>query len=119
MTLERTRLGRSEARRHRDEEFEISVRELTFFDRDENRWDEDLRGVLVEQADPGGWVGLAGVRSGDVVLRIADHPVRGLKSFRGALAKVKEQRPTRVVVVVLRAVRTRFQYLEPEWTPAG
>ncbi len=119
VTLERTRLSRAEARRHRDEDFEISVRELTFFDRDENRWDEDLRGVLVEQAEAGGWVGLGGVRAGDVVLRFADRPVRGLKSFRSALAAVKEERPQRVVMVVLRGVRTRFQYLEPEWTPAG
>ncbi len=116
--LERTRLSREEARRHDDGDFEISVRELTFFDRDENRWQPDMRGVLVENVDPGGWAGLGGLRPGDLVLRIHDIEVRGLKSFRQALKEVKREQPSRVVVVVLRSVKTRFQYLEPDWTPA-
>ena len=45
-------------------------------------------------------------------------PIRGLKSFRGALKEIKRQQPDRVVVVVLRGVKTHFQYLEPDWTPA-
>ncbi len=113
--LERTRLTPEEARRHRDRDFEITVRELTFFDRDANRWDDELRGVLVENVDGGGWAGLGGIRPLDVVLRIGDAPVRGLKSFRGALQQIKSEQPERVVIVVLRGVRTRFQYLEPDW----
>ena len=118
VTLERTRLSREEARRHDDGDFEISVRELTFFDRDENRWQPDMRGVLIENVDPGGWAGLGGLRPGDLVLRVHDLEVRGLKSFRRALKEVKREQPSRVVVVVLRGVKTRFQYLEPDWTPA-
>ena len=116
--LERTRLTKEEARRHDDGDFELSVRELTFFDRDENRWAPEVRGVLVENVDPGGWAGLGGLRASDLVLRIHDLEVRGLKSFRNALKEIKRQRPDRVVVVVLRGVKTHFQYLEPDWTPA-
>ena len=119
VVLERTRLTREEARRHDDNDFELSVRELTFFDRDENRWDGELRGVLIENVDPGGWAGLGGLRPGDLLLRINDEPVRGLKSFRRVLKEIKRQQPPRVVIVVLRGVKTRFQYLEPDWTPAG
>ncbi len=117
--LERTRLTKEEARRHDDGDFEISVRELTFFDRDENRWDSEVRGVLVENVDPGGWAGLGGLRASDLVLRMHGMPIRGLKSFRGALKEIKHEQPDRVVVVVLRGVKTHFQYLEPDWTPAG
>ncbi len=119
VTLERTRLTKEEARRHDDGDFEISVRELTFFDRDENRWDSEVRGVLVENVDPGGWAGLGGLRASDLVLRMHGIQVRGLKSFRGALKEIKRERPDRVVVVVLRGVKTHFQYLEPDWTPAA
>ncbi len=115
--LERTRLTKEEARRHADSDFELSVRELTFFDRDENRWSSEMRGVLVENVDPGGWAGLGGLRASDLVLRVQGLPIRGLKSFRGALKEVKRQQPERVVVVVLRGVKTYFQYLEPDWTP--
>lgn len=118
VVLERTRLTKEEARRHDDGDFEISVRELTFFDRDENRWDSEVGGVLIENVDPGGWAGLGGLRASDLVLRMHGMPIRGLKSFRGALKEIKRDRPHRVVVVVLRGVKTHFQYLEPDWTPA-
>ena len=117
--LERTRLSKEEARRHADRDFEIAVRELTFFDRDENRWDPEIRGVLVENVDPGGWAGLGGLRPSDLLLQINGVPIRGLKGFRRALQEIKSERPERVVMVVLRGVKTHFQYLEPEWTPAG
>ncbi|MEM7584577.1 MAG: trypsin-like peptidase domain-containing protein [Acidobacteriota bacterium] len=117
--LERTRLAKDEARRHADSDFEMSVRELTFFDRDENRWDSDVRGVLIENVDPGGWAGLGGLRPNDLVLRINDEPIRGLKSFRRVLKEIKREQPSRVVIVVLRGVKTHFQYLEPEWTPTS
>ena len=116
--LERTRLTKEEARRHDDGDFELSVRELTFFDRDENRWDARVRGVLIENVDPGGWAGLGGLRASDLVLSMQGMPIRGLKSFRGALKDIKQEQPDRVVVVVLRGVKTHFQYLEPDWTPA-
>jgi serine protease Do len=116
--LERTRITKDEARRHGDSDFEISVRELTFFDRDENRWGPEMRGVLVENVDPGGWAGLGGLRSGDLVLRVNGFTIRGLESFRRALAEVKGEQPERVVVVILRGVETHFQYLEPDWIPA-
>ncbi len=116
--LERTRLTKEEARRHDDSDFEISVRELTFFDRDENRWSSEVRGVLVEDVDPGGWAGLGGLRPSDLVLRINTMPIRGLKSFRRVLKDIKREQPSRVVIVVLRGVKTHFQYLEPDWTPS-
>lgn len=115
--LERTRIAPDEARRHRDSDFELAVRELTFFDRDENRWDQDVNGVLVEQVESAGWAGLGGVRAFDLVLRINDRAIRGLKSFREALQEIKREQPEKVVMVVLRGVKTHFQYLEPEWTP--
>lgn len=117
VVLERTRLSKEEARRHNDGDFELSVRELTFFDRDENRWESDLRGVVVENVDPAGWAGLGGLRPGDLVLRIDDQPIRGLKSFRRAMSQIKDHRPEQVILVILRGIHTRFHYLEPDWTP--
>ncbi len=117
VALERTRLSKEEARRHDDSDFELSVRELTFFDRDEQRWDSEVRGVLIENVDPGGWAGLGGLRAGDLVLEVDGESIRGLGSFRQVLAGVKREQPERVVVLILRGVRTHFQYLEPDWKP--
>lgn len=117
LVLERSRITPEEARRYRDTDFELAVRELTFFDRDENRWSADVDGVLVEQVDSVGWAGQGGIRPFDLVLRINDQAIRGLKSFRNTLRDLKRSQPERVVVVVLRGGRTYFQYLEPEWSP--
>lgn len=117
--LEPTRITPAEARRDRNDDFELSVREVTFFDRDENRWDEDVQGVLVERVESGGWAGLGHIGSGDLIQRIADHPITDLESYRTAMENVTEAQPERVVFVVLRGVRTHFQYVEPDWKPVA
>ena len=117
--LERTRISPKEARRDRNRDFDLGVRELTFFDRDDNRWDEDVKGVLVESVESAGWAARAGLASGDLIQRINDYPVRGLKSYRRALTKIAAEQPERVVFVVLRGVETSYLFVEPDWTPSA
>lgn len=115
--LERTRPGPTEAARHRDNDFELIARAITFFDRDDRRWDEATRGVLVDQVESAGWAGLGGLRPGDLIQRFAGRRITDLESFEEALAATAEARSDRVEVVVLRGSRTRFLYLEPDWDP--
>jgi S1-C subfamily serine protease len=98
-------------------DFELTVREITFFDRDENRWGDDVRGVIVQSVEPAGWAGLGGVTNGDVIQSIGGREVKDLKTFRQAMEAVTKAQPERVVFVVLHGVRTRFEYVEPEWKP--
>ena len=99
----------------RDRDVEITVRELTFFDRDSQRWGEEVDGVLVERVEGSGWADLGGLRPMDVILRLGETDVRGIQSFRRALREVKSSRPEHVVAVVLRGGRTHFHDLEPDW----
>ena len=115
--LERTRLTPEEARQDRNRDFDLTVREVTFFDRDENRWDEDVDGVLVTGVEPAGWAALGGLRPGDLIQRIGDHEIRGITSYRQAMETITKEQPERVVFVVLRGVRTHFQFVEPDWKP--
>lgn len=115
--LERTRLTPEEARRDRNRDFELVVRELTFFDRDENRWDESVNGVLVISVEPAGWAGLGGIRTGDLIRRIGDVEITDLDTYRRTIEQITEEKPSRIVFVVLRGVRTHFQYVEPDWSP--
>lgn len=116
--VEPTRTRPEEARRATNRDFELTVRELTFFDRVENRWDSNTQGVLVQHAESAGWAGLGGLAPGDLLQRIAGEPVADLDQFRAVMDRVSQQRPKRVVMAVLRGVRTRFLYLEPQWDPA-
>ena len=117
LELERTRLTPEEARRDRNRDFEVSVRELTFFDRDENRWEEDVRGVMVTNVERAGWAGLGGLSSGDLIQRIGSEEVGGIQSYRRIMEKIAKEQPERVVFVVLRGPRTQFLFVEPDWKP--
>lgn len=116
--LERTRITPQEARRERNRDFELTVREVTFFDRDGRRWDDETHGVLVASVESAGWAGLAGTFPGDLIQRIDEQKIRDLDDFRAAMEQIAEREPPRVVFVVLRGVRTYFLFLEPEWSPA-
>lgn len=115
--LERTRLTAQEALREKDRDFELTVRSVTFFDRDERRWDEDVKGVIVESVEGGGWASLGGIAAGDLIQRVHGLEVTGVKGFREIMDKVRHEQPERVVMVVLRGAGTYYQFLEPEWKP--
>ena len=93
------------------------MREITFFDRDENRWDETLGGVLIEKLESAGWAQLAGLRPGDLVLRVDNKDVGALKDFREAINSATQANQERVTFLVLRGAETRFQHAEPDWSP--
>jgi len=116
--LEKSHYSSTEARRVENREFELTVRNVTFFDRDANQWEPDVKGVLIVSVESGGWAGLGGLRPGDLIQRVDDTVIRGRKGFRKALEKVAEDKPERVVFVVLRGIQTRFQFVEPEWKVA-
>lgn len=117
LKLERTRLTKEEARRHTDLDFELSVRELTFFDRDENRWPDDVQGVVVENVDGVGWAGLGGLRPADLIVEFGGEKVASLAAFRQVMKKISTGKPERVEVRVRRGPRIYFHLLEPDWAP--
>ncbi len=117
LELEQTRLTPAEARRDRNRDFDLTVREITFFDRDENRWPADVAGVLVEGVESAGWAGLGGLDTGDLILRIGDAEIRHLADYRKAMRRIAEAQPERVAFVVLRGVETRYLFVEPDWKP--
>jgi predicted metalloprotease with PDZ domain len=68
---------------------------------------QDARGILVEQVDPTGAAGTAGVREGDLLVAIADIPVVDQSfgaRFRNAFAQAKEGDP--LVLQVRRGTET-------------
>lgn len=118
ITLERTRLTPEEAPRARNADFELSVRDITFFDREDFRWDDLVTGVMVESAEPAGWAGLAGVRGRDLIQKIGPHTVTDVASFKRAMEQIARDQPGRVVFVVFRGSRTFFRFAEPDWKPS-
>lgn len=117
LDLERTRQTADEVPRVRNSDFELSVREITFFDREDQKWSDDVRGVMVDSAEPAGWAGLAGIQPGDLIQKIGETDITDTASYKKAMEKVKQTQPERVVFVVYRGVRTFFRFVEPDWKP--
>ncbi|MCB9854938.1 MAG: PDZ domain-containing protein [Phycisphaerales bacterium] len=107
----------AEARRTEDRDFEMNVRNITFFDRDDNQWSPDVKGVIIEQAEGGGWASNGGLQPGDLIQEINGMTIKSRTSYKRAMKKIAKQQPERVVFKVLRGAQTRFQYVEPEWKP--
>ncbi|MCL4221913.1 MAG: PDZ domain-containing protein [Phycisphaerales bacterium] len=115
--LERSRTRPEEAKREKNRDFGLTVRAITFFDRIDNRWTDEVRGVIVDDVERGGWAASAGILAGDLVQQIDEHEVHNLTDYNAAMKSVAEARPERVVIRVLRGPRTSFRFVEPEWTP--
>lgn len=115
--LERTRIDASEARKQDDKNFELTVREITFFDRDDNQWDESINGVLVEGAESAGWAGQGGISAGDLIIKIDDTDIPDLETYRKVMDAINKTQPPRVIFVVLRGINTSYKFVEPEWKP--
>ncbi|MEZ5313398.1 MAG: hypothetical protein R2862_06915 [Thermoanaerobaculia bacterium] len=114
VTLEPKPEASEDTRRSRQDDFEFSVRELTFLDRVERHWPRDASGVLVTEVTSGGWAHMAGLRLDDLIVPLDGRPVSGVAEFeRGRLDRAG--RPALVRVFVRRGARTHFVFLEPEW----
>jgi serine protease Do len=119
VVTEPQRIEPSDAFRDTNKDFDLTVREVTFFDRDDNRWDETITGVLVENVESAGWAGLGGVRPGDLIQKIDAYEITSLAAYRKAMEEITKAKPKRVVFFVLRGVSTSFRFVEPEWGPGA
>lgn len=75
--------------------------------------------MLVTQVESAGWADLGGVQEGDLLQKIDGQEILDLDGYRKAMEAIAKAQPKRVVMVVLRGVRTRFLYLEPDWKPVS
>jgi len=115
VSLERNLISPPEAHQNVDGNLGLTVREMTFFDSDEHRWTERVRGVIVERVEPAGSAALAGLLAGDLIQRIGGREIRDLQSFREILSSFAAGQPQSLPVIVLRRARTHLLYLETTW----
>jgi len=105
-----------QAERRTNDDFEITVREITLGTLLAQRLPPETAGVIVDGVTGAGWAGLAGVGRGMIIQRINDYDVTDLDSFEAALAKVTEEQPEKVLFFMRFRRDTRFFVAEPDWT---
>lgn len=104
-----------EMKKYEDENFEFTVRDITFFDKSDERWKDEQRGVLVDNVRPGGWADLGQLATGDLLIEVDGQASNDVDNTSALLAKVAEGKPKSVVFKVLRGIQTLFVELEPKW----
>ena len=67
---------------YEEKTFEFTVRELSFGDRVYKRLNESEPGLMVENVEPAGWASLAGLRQGDLILRINGSSMSEVKDLK-------------------------------------
>lgn len=113
--LERSpRLSR-EMKKYRNDDFEFTARDVSFFDAADEQWPSDQRGALVEDVKPGSWAELGSLGVGDLILEVSGEIVSNVDDLRKQMEKVSAARQTVVLMKVLRGVHTTFLELEPVW----
>lgn len=106
---------RREMKKYRNDDFEFTARDLSFFDAAEAEWPEGQRGALIEDVKPGGWAELGSLNTEDLLVAVDDQPITDVETLRAAMDKVARERKTFVVMKVMRGIHTAFLEMEPTW----
>lgn len=104
-----------EMKKYRNDEFEFTARDVSFFDAADEQWPEDQRGAFIEEVKPGSWAELGALRSGDLVVEVDGQPVASVEALRKQMEAISAARKAVVTLKVLRGVHTSFLELEPAW----
>jgi len=116
MALEAPPVSADRLARYEDDDFEFTARNMSAMDRFRKRLDAKLRGVLVVKVESGGWAALGGLASGDVLISVQGRLTGDVDVLKAALAKVKSDRPRRVVFFIQRGIHTVYREIEPVWS---
>ena len=115
VTLPTSRKLPREMKKYRDNDFEITVREIAFSDRAAHQWDADEHGVLVQEVTAGSWAALGRLAVGSLLLEVDGQQVEDVRTFETTMTTISAEKPEYVVFKVLRGIHTRYIEIEPNW----
>lgn len=105
-----------EMKKYRNDEFEFTARNVSFFDSAEKEWSRNQSGALVEEVKPGSWAELGSLYVGDLILEVDGHSIRNVDDLRHEMEQVANEKKSIVIFKVLRGIHTMFLEMEPRWT---
>ncbi len=104
-----------EMKKYRDEDFEFTARDTTFFDKEQEQWSQEQPGALVTEVKEGGWAAIGRLSSGDLITAVDGRPVTDVSSLKEMLQRVAAAKSKTTVLRVIRGIHTMFLELEPNW----
>jgi len=105
-----------EMKEYRDENLELTVRNVSYFDKEKEQWrQQDVQGVLVNEVKMGGWAALGQISPGDLILAIDGTPTPDVDGFETKMKELEGMRPQSIVFKILRGIYTYYCEIEPTW----
>ena len=117
--LSRSPMLAREMKKFRDDRFDLTVRDIAFTDRTDNKWEEGQRGVYIEEVKPGGWASLGNMAAGDVILEIGAEKTPDVAGFESVMDRIEVEKPRTLVFHLLNGIHHEFVELEPDWGNAA
>jgi serine protease Do len=105
-----------EMKKYRNDDFEFTVRDITFFDKAQESWKTDQSGVLIDEVKSGGWAALGQLSVGDLLISIDGKPAGDVDTVEKLLTDIVNAKPRTVVFKILRGIHTMFIEIEPQWS---
>jgi serine protease Do len=115
VVLERSPRLRREMKKYRNDDFEFTARNVSFFDTAEEQWDKAQRGALVDEVKPGSWAELANLYAGDLIVEVDGQTVGNVDDLRQVMEKIAAAKKASVVMKVMRGIHSAFLEFEPNW----
>jgi serine protease Do len=104
-----------EMKKYRDDPFDFTVRDVTFFDRAREDWGEEQGGVMVSAVEPGGWAAIGRLGVSDLIVEVHGERIRDVAGLEAVMKKISADKPDLVVYKVLRGIHTLYLEMEPSW----
>jgi len=114
--LKQAPLSPAEAEEFEDDNFEMKIREMVFTDYSVNNLEQqDFKGVIVKESEPGGLFSINAIRPGDIIQRIDGNKVESLEDAKKLFEKINEDKPKEVVIFIWRNNKTLFVNIKTDW----
>jgi serine protease Do len=108
-------LSARELKRYRSESFEFEARDISFADRLNSHWPDSLKGAMMDEVTQGGWAAIGQLAGGDLVLELNGRPVEDVTSLKKIMTEIERDKPSVIVVHVLRRIHHVYLELKPGW----
>jgi serine protease Do len=103
------------AEEYENDDFGVTVRELTYDVVQSLNLANDTHGVIVSKTERAGWAQVAGLDRGDIVQKVDGAKITNLPTFKAALEKAHKEKRTESSLLVLRNYKTRFVRVQTSW----
>ncbi len=93
----------------------FSARDITWFDRADNEWNDEQKGAYVEGVEDSTWADLANLQTGDLITDMNGKPVTNLYSLKKVLEEMKISKPESVIIKSMSGTDVKIILMRLVW----